>query len=107
MKMANITIDIQTYVNELIVEQLGYLDHKGRSITPDQKSEEKDNNFKNSRQKKILQQEQLRRSKMEKRTFSVPSISCGHCVRTIKNELSELEGVSAVEGSPAEKLISA
>ena len=42
---------------------------------------------------------------MEKMTFSIPNISCGHCVMTIKNELSDLEGVSAVEGNPAEKLI--
>ena len=42
---------------------------------------------------------------MEKRTFSIANISCGHCVMSIKNELGELEGVRAVEGSPAEKLI--
>ena len=35
---------------------------------------------------------------MEKKTFSIPSISCGHCVNAIKTELSELEGVSKVEG---------
>ena len=35
---------------------------------------------------------------MEKKTFSVPSISCGHCVNAIKTELNELEGVSAVQG---------
>jgi len=37
---------------------------------------------------------------MEKETLSVPNISCGHCVMNIKNELSELEGVKSVEGSP-------
>ena len=42
---------------------------------------------------------------MEKQTFSIPSISCGHCVMTIKNELSELGGVQLVEGDPAEKNI--
>ena len=42
---------------------------------------------------------------MEKHTFSIPNISCGHCVMTIKNELSELEGVKAVEGDPASKSI--
>lgn len=42
---------------------------------------------------------------MEKHTFLIPSISCGHCVMTIKNELSELEGVKAVEGDPANKSI--
>ena len=35
---------------------------------------------------------------MEKKTFSIPSISCGHCVNAIKTELSELEGVTMVEG---------
>ena len=35
---------------------------------------------------------------MAKKTFSIPSISCGHCVTAIKTELNELDGVSAVEG---------
>jgi len=30
---------------------------------------------------------------MEKQTFSIPNISCGHCVMSIKNELIELKGV--------------
>ena len=42
---------------------------------------------------------------MEKKTFSIPNISCGHCVMSIKNELSELEGVTSVEGSPETKSI--
>jgi len=42
---------------------------------------------------------------MEKGTFSIPNISCGHCVMTIKNELSELPGVSAVDGSPETKTV--
>lgn len=42
---------------------------------------------------------------MEKQIFSIPNISCGHCVMTIKNELSELEGVKTVEGDPANKNI--
>lgn len=28
--------------------------------------------------------------------FSVPNISCGHCVKTIQNEVSELDGVKSV-----------
>ena len=36
---------------------------------------------------------------MEQKTFSIPSISCGHCVNAIKSELTELEGVSKVEGN--------
>jgi len=42
---------------------------------------------------------------MEKKTFSIPNISCGHCVMAIKNELSELEGVKSVEGDPESKSI--
>jgi len=42
---------------------------------------------------------------MEKRLFSVPNISCGHCVMAIKNELSDIEGVSKVEGNPSKKEI--
>ena len=42
---------------------------------------------------------------MEKQKFSIPNISCGHCVMTIKNELSALEGVKAVEGDPEIKQI--
>lgn len=30
---------------------------------------------------------------MESRTYSIPSIHCGHCVGTIERELSELQGV--------------
>ena len=32
-------------------------------------------------------------------TYDVPNISCGHCVHTIKMELSELDGVAKVEAS--------
>ena len=42
---------------------------------------------------------------MEKKTFSIPNISCNHCVMTIKNELSEIKGVSKVCGDPATKNI--
>ena len=37
---------------------------------------------------------------MEKTTLTIPNISCGHCVMSIKNELSDLEGVSVVDGDP-------
>jgi copper chaperone CopZ len=36
---------------------------------------------------------------MNKETFSIPNISCGHCTMTIKNELSEIDGVANVDGS--------
>jgi copper chaperone len=42
---------------------------------------------------------------MESKTFSVPNISCGLCVMSIKNELNEIQGVSNVEGNPEEKKI--
>jgi copper chaperone CopZ len=42
---------------------------------------------------------------MEKQTFTIPNITCGHCVMAIKNELSELEGVNTVEGDPQSKQV--
>ena len=42
---------------------------------------------------------------MEKEVFTIPNISCGHCVMAIKNELGEMEGVQTVEGDPAEKTV--
>ena len=42
---------------------------------------------------------------MESKIFSIPNISCGHCVMSIKNELNEIQGVSNVEGNPEEKKI--
>jgi copper chaperone CopZ len=42
---------------------------------------------------------------MEKQALTVPNITCGHCVMTIKNELSELEGVETVDGNPENKSI--
>jgi copper chaperone CopZ len=34
---------------------------------------------------------------MESRTYTVPNISCGHCVHTIQSELREVQGVTRVE----------
>jgi len=42
---------------------------------------------------------------MAKDTFSIPNISCGHCVNAIKNELSEVEGVKSVAGNPEAKSV--
>ena len=42
---------------------------------------------------------------MERETLSIPNISCGHCVMSIKNELSEMEGVKSVDGNPETKSI--
>jgi copper chaperone len=37
-------------------------------------------------------------------TYSIPNISCGHCVHTIKSEVSELPGVKTVEADMAAKV---
>jgi len=36
---------------------------------------------------------------MQKETFSILNISCGHCTMAIQNELGELAGVAMVEGN--------
>ena len=38
-------------------------------------------------------------------TYTVPNISCGHCVRTIQNEVAELEGVQSVKADAATKSV--
>ncbi|MCL4561213.1 MAG: heavy-metal-associated domain-containing protein [Chloroflexi bacterium] len=30
-------------------------------------------------------------------TYTIPNISCSHCIHTIKNEISDLTGVESVE----------
>ena len=42
---------------------------------------------------------------MASKVFSVPNISCDHCVMSIKRELSEMEGVFKVEGDAETKKI--
>jgi copper chaperone len=42
---------------------------------------------------------------MTLKTFHIPNISCGHCVKSIKDELSEVKGVLKVEGNPSNKEI--
>jgi copper chaperone len=34
-------------------------------------------------------------------TYSIPNISCGHCVHTIQNEVGEVTGVSQVKADQA------
>ena len=36
-------------------------------------------------------------------TYTIPKISCGHCVHTIKMEVSDLAGVQSVEASSETK----
>lgn len=42
---------------------------------------------------------------MQTKTFKVPNISCGHCVHTIQNEVSDLAGVKSVVASEATKMV--
>ena len=42
---------------------------------------------------------------MEEKTVNIPTISCGHCVMTIKREVGELEGVKSVEGDENNKRV--
>jgi len=36
-------------------------------------------------------------------TYNIPSINCGHCVQSIKMEVSDLAGVQSVEADPVSK----
>ena len=38
-------------------------------------------------------------------TYSVPSISCGHCVNTIQTEVGEMDGVQSVTADAATKMV--
>ena len=42
---------------------------------------------------------------MQTKTFKVPNISCGHCVRAIENEVGELEGVTSVNAAEDTKMV--
>ena len=42
---------------------------------------------------------------MTTKTYSVPSISCGHCVNTIQTEVSEMDGVQSVTADAATKVV--
>lgn len=37
--------------------------------------------------------------------YSVPNISCGHCVHTIQTELADLAGVKSVKADAASKTV--
>ena len=38
-------------------------------------------------------------------TYSVPNISCGHCVRTIQTSLAQVAGVKSVKADAADKKV--
>jgi copper chaperone CopZ len=42
---------------------------------------------------------------MAQQSFNIPRISCGHCVKAIQDELSEMPGVKSVQGSPEDKRV--
>lgn len=42
---------------------------------------------------------------METITYTVPNISCMHCVHTIKTELSDLAGVKTVDANAETKIV--
>ncbi len=42
---------------------------------------------------------------MAKQTFSVPNITCDHCINTIRNELKEIGGVNLMDGDVKNKEI--
>jgi len=42
---------------------------------------------------------------MAEETFSIPNISCGHCTSAIQNELTDLEGVTRVDGQIEAKTV--
>ena len=37
--------------------------------------------------------------------YSVPNISCGHCVHTIQTEVADLEGVQSVRADQESKMV--
>jgi copper chaperone len=42
---------------------------------------------------------------MQTKQYTVPAISCQHCVRAVTNEVSKLDGVSAVSVDLATKVV--
>lgn len=42
---------------------------------------------------------------MESKTFTVPNISCGHCVHTVQMEVSDIPGVKSVKAEQDSKQV--
>ena len=42
---------------------------------------------------------------MTKVLYTIPNISCGHCVHTIKTELSDVDGVKKVDANQDTKVV--
>lgn len=43
---------------------------------------------------------------MERQTFTVSKISCGHCVAAVRKELIQMDGVVRVDGEAKDKSVS-
>ncbi|GEM_PF-107848 len=42
---------------------------------------------------------------MEKKSFQIANISCGHCVAAIQRELGEVDGIVRIDGDPDAKSV--
>jgi copper ion binding protein len=42
---------------------------------------------------------------MESKTFTVPNISCGHCVHTVQMEVGDIDGVKSVKAEQDTKQV--
>ena len=42
---------------------------------------------------------------MEEKTVRIPTMSCGHCLATIRREVGEISGVESITGDPATKIV--
>lgn len=42
---------------------------------------------------------------MQTKTFTVPNISCGHCVATVEEEVGEIAGVTSVKANADTKVV--
>lgn len=42
---------------------------------------------------------------MQTKTFTVPNISCGHCVMAVQNEVRDLAGVSRVQADKDTRMV--
>ncbi len=42
---------------------------------------------------------------MSTKTFTIPAISCGHCVHTVEREVSEISGVTKVQADEQSKQV--
>ena len=42
---------------------------------------------------------------MSTKTFTIPAISCGHCVHTVEREVSEITGVTKVKADEQSKQV--